>query len=88
MLPMDAKPVTCGNDVVLTSKPCHQTSPVPYSNENRRNSVAWRPRVTPVKKTTLPVKGGMPKGLSDVQNYIKLGSYQTHLLGVMLRMNL
>ena len=35
MFPMDTKPVTRGNDVVLTSKPCHQTSPVPYSNENR-----------------------------------------------------
>ena len=35
MLPMDIKPVTRGNDVVLTLKPCHQTSPVPYLNENR-----------------------------------------------------
>ena len=34
MLPMDTKLVTCGNDVVLMSKLCHQTSPVPYSTEN------------------------------------------------------
>ena len=34
---MDTKPVTRGNDVVLkSSKPCHQTSSVPYSTENRR----------------------------------------------------
>lgn len=35
MLPMDTKLVARGNDVVLTAKPCHQTSPVPYSNESR-----------------------------------------------------
>ena len=35
MLPIDTTLVTRGNDVVLMSKPCHQTSPVPYSNENR-----------------------------------------------------
>ena len=35
MLPIDTKPVTCGNDIVLMPKPCHQTSPVPYSTENR-----------------------------------------------------
>ena len=40
MLPMDTKPVTRGNNVVLRSKPCHQTSSVPYSTENRSNFVA------------------------------------------------
>ena len=35
MLPMDTKPVTSGNVVVLTSKLRHQTSPVPCSTENR-----------------------------------------------------
>ena len=35
MLPMDTKPVTRGSDVVLTTKPCHQTFPVPYSTGNR-----------------------------------------------------
>ena len=39
MLPMDTKLVTLGNDVVLTSKPCHQTSAVPYSTENRSKVV-------------------------------------------------
>ena len=38
MLPMDTKPVTRGNDEVLTSKPRHQTSPVPYSTGNRSNT--------------------------------------------------
>ena len=33
MLPIETKPVTRGNDV--KPKPCHQTSPVPYSTENR-----------------------------------------------------
>ena len=28
------EPVTRDNDIVLMSKPCHQTSPVPYSTEN------------------------------------------------------
>ena len=36
---MDTKPVTRGNDVLM-SKPCHQTSPVPYSTENRSN-INW-----------------------------------------------
>ena len=42
---MDTKPVTHGNDIVLTSKPCHQTPPMPYSTEkNRRNLSAKKSR--------------------------------------------
>ena len=36
-LPMDTEPVTRGNNVVLMSKLCHQTSPMPYSTENHSN---------------------------------------------------
>ena len=42
MLPVDTKPVTRGNDIVLTSKLCNQNSSVPYSTENRSNRVPKR----------------------------------------------
>lgn len=35
MLPLVTKQVTRSNSLVLTSKPCPQTSLVPYSTENR-----------------------------------------------------
>ena len=30
MIQLDTKAITSGNDAALTSKPCHETSPVPY----------------------------------------------------------
>ena len=74
MLPMDTKPVTGGNDVVLTSKSSHQTSPVAYLTENRSTSILSYP-----ENVRRPLVLFLFRGAGHPQPYRKWGSITTEI---------